>query len=136
MTTSNVSVIVTRPLHEAQQWVTALQQRGMAALALPLITIGPAPDVPALQAVRQHITDYRAIMLVSGNAAQHFFDENTALALAGQALAAIKTRVWSPGPGTAQTLQRLGIPGAARQLSHPSKWRKPKTVPSRARCGC
>ena len=112
MTTSNVSVIVTRPLHEAQQWVTALQQRGMNALALPLITIGPAPDVPALQAVRQHITDYRAIMLVSGNAAQHFFDENTAIALSNQALLAIKTRVWSPGPGTAQTLQRLGIPAA------------------------
>ena len=110
--TTTPCVIVTRPLHEAQQWVSALQQRGMAALALPLITIGTAPDVPALQAVRQHITDYRAIMLVSGNAAQHFFDKNTALALAGQALAAIKTRVWSPGPGTAQTLQRLGIPAA------------------------
>ena len=109
---SSSCVIVTRPLHEAQQWVTALQQRGMNALALPLIGIGPAPDMPALQAVRQHITDYRAIMLVSGNAAQHFFEPNTALALAGQALAAIKTRVWSPGPGTAQTLQRLGSPAA------------------------
>ncbi|WP_027996172.1 uroporphyrinogen-III synthase [Simplicispira psychrophila] len=106
------SVIVTRPLHEAQQWVTALQQRNIEALALPLITIGPAPDGPALQAVRERVTDYRAIMLVSGNAAQYFFDENTALTLAGQALLAIKTRVWSPGPGTAQTLQRLGIPAA------------------------
>jgi uroporphyrinogen-III synthase len=62
--------------------------------------------------VRQRITDYRAIMLVSGNAAQHFFDTNTVLALTGKALVAIKTRVWSPGPGTAQTLQRLGIAAA------------------------
>lgn len=110
--------IVTRPQHEAQQWVTALQQRGIAALALPLITIGPAPDVPALQAVRQRVTDYRAIMLVSGNAAQHFFDQNTALALSDKAPAAIKTRVWSPGPGTAQTLQRLGI--AATRIDCPA----------------
>ena len=111
--------IVTRPEHEALAWVAALEQRGIAALALPLIGIGPAPDAPALQAARQRLTDYRAIMLVSGNAAQQFFEPNTALALMGHALAAIKTdipdirtRVWSPGPGTAQTLQRLGIPAA------------------------
>ena len=111
--------IVTRPEHEALAWVAALEQRGIAALALPLIGIGPAPDAPALQAARQRLTDYRAIMLVSGNAAQQFFEPNTALALMGRALAAIKTdipdirtRVWSPGPGTAQTLQRLGIPAA------------------------
>ncbi len=108
--------IVTRPEHEALAWVAALQQRGIAALALPLISIGAAPDAAALQAARQHLTDYRAVMLVSGNAAQHFFEPNTALALTGRALAAIKkektTRVWSPGPGTAQTLQRLGIAAA------------------------
>ncbi len=108
--------IVTRPEHEALAWVAALQRRGIAALALPLIGIGAAPDAAALQAARQHLSDYRAIMLVSGNAAQHFFEPNTALALTGRALAAIKkektTRVWSPGPGTAQTLQRLGIAAA------------------------
>ena len=105
--------IVTRPEHEALAWVAALQRRGIAASALPLIGIGAAPDAAALQAARQHLSNYRAIMLVSGNAAQHFFEPNTALALTGCALAAIKkdrcTRVWSPGPGTAQTLQRLGI---------------------------
>ena len=115
---TTLCAIVTRPEHEALPWVAALQQRGIAALALPLIGIGPAPDVPALQAMRQHITDYRAVMLVSGNAAQHFFEANTALALTERSLAATKsivntsTRVWSPGPGTAQTLQRLGIASA------------------------
>lgn len=105
--------IVTRPQHEALAWVAALHQRGIAAQALALIGIGAAPDAAALQAARQHASDYRAIMLVSGNAAQHFFEPNTALALTQHALAAIKkdsgTRAWSPGPGTAQTLQRLGI---------------------------
>ena len=94
--------IVTRPEHEALAWVAALQRRGIAASALPLIGIGAAPDAAALQAARQHLSNYRAIMLVSGNAAQHFFEPNTALALTRCALAAIKkdscTRVWSPGP--------------------------------------
>jgi len=51
-------------------------------------------------------------MVVSSNAAQHFFDQNTALALTGKAQAAIKTRVWSPGPGTARALQALGLDAA------------------------
>ncbi|MDD2713714.1 MAG: uroporphyrinogen-III synthase, partial [Simplicispira sp.] len=104
--------LVTRPAREAAQWVAALQQRGIDAQALPLIDIGPPPDAQALNTARQHVTDYRAIMLVSGNAAQHFFDPKTALTLADKALPAIKTRVWSPGPGTAQTLQALGVPAA------------------------
>lgn len=103
-------VIVTRPEREAVQWVQALQARGIAAEALPLIAIGPPPDAAALQAARAQVLDYRALMFVSGNAAQHFLDPNTALALASQAPAAIKTRVWSPGPGTAQTLCALGVP--------------------------
>lgn len=105
-------VLVTRPEREALEWVQALRARGIAAEALPLIGIGPPPDAPALQAARARVQalGYRALMFVSGNAAQHFLDPNTALALASQAPAAIKTRVWSPGPGTAQTLVALGVP--------------------------
>ena len=103
-------VIVTRPEREALQWVQALQARGIAAEALPLISIGPPPDPEALDAARARVLDYRALMFVSGNAAQHFIDKKTALALASQAPAAIKTRAWSPGPGTAQTLCALGVP--------------------------
>lgn len=103
-------VIVTRPEREALQWVQALQARGIAAAALPLISIGPPLDLQALQEARARALDYRALMFVSGNAAQHFFDQKTALRLASQAPEAIKTRVWSPGPGTAQTLCALGVP--------------------------
>ena len=105
-------VIVTRPEREALQWVQALQARGIAAEALPLIAIGPPPDLQAVQEARARVLDYRALMFVSGNAAQHFLDSKTALVLASQAPPAIKTRVWSPGPGTAQTLRALGVPAA------------------------
>lgn len=112
-------VIVTRPEREAQQWVASLQARGIAAQALPLIAITPPADTGALQAVRTRVADYRAIMVVSSNAAQHFFDQKTALALAGKAQAAIKTRVWSPGPGTARALQALGVDAARIDLPAP-----------------
>ncbi|NMM86442.1 uroporphyrinogen III synthase [Rhodococcus sp. SRB_17] len=101
--------LVTRPEREALQWVAALQARGLAAQALPLIAIAAPADAAALQAARERAAGYRAIMVVSGNAAQHFFDPKTVQTLSGQAQAAIKTRVWSPGPGTAQTLQALGL---------------------------
>ena len=92
--------------------MASLQARGIDAQALPLIAITPPADAEALDAARARVADYRAIMVVSSNAAQHFFDQKTALALTAQALAAIKTRVWSPGPGTARALQALGVHAA------------------------
>ena len=49
-------------------------------------------------------------MFVSGNAATHFFDKKMAPALDGKAFEAIKTRAWSPGPGTATALAQAGVP--------------------------
>ena len=105
-------VIVTRPEREALQWAASLQARGIDAQALPLIAITPPADTGALEAARARVADYRAIMVVSSNAAQHFFDQKTTQTLTGQTQAAIKTRVWSPGPGTARALQALGVDAA------------------------
>jgi uroporphyrinogen-III synthase len=102
--------LITRPEPEAGQWVQTLAARGIAAVALPLIAIAPARDPSALALAQSRLADYAAVMLVSGNAARYFFESNQALALMQQAQAAIKTRVWSPGPGTAHVLQTLGIP--------------------------
>ena len=109
-------IIVTRPQPEADAWVVQLQAQGTRALALPLIEIGPATLPADQQAANQARAAcqgggrYGAIMLVSGNAAQYFLDKKLALALSCQAPAAIKTRVWSPGPGTARTAMTQGIP--------------------------
>ena len=121
--------IVTRPARGAAD----LQARGIAALALPLIAIGPVTN-PALreelQQARARIDRYCAVMFVSGNAAQYFFESNMPLALSGQALAAIKTRVWAPGPGTVAALVQAGVaperidaPGAdAAQFDSEALW--------------
>ena len=103
--------IVTRPAHDAVQWVADLQAHGIAAVALPLIEITPCPG-PQVQAARERLAGYRAVMFVSGNAVQHFYEPNWPLARSGSAQTAIETRAWSPGPGTARALRALGVPAA------------------------
>lgn len=114
-------VIVTRPAPEAQRWVAQLAAHGVDAAALPLIAILPCSD-PALQArlqaARAEIGRYRALMFVSGNAVVHFFESNLAPALTPQALNAINTRAWAPGPGTARALLQAGF--AADRIDGPA----------------
>lgn len=104
--------IVTRPAREAAQWVADLRTRGIVAQALPLIAIGPVTDPAlrdALQQARARWSDYRAVMFVSGNAVQYFFESNQPPALIHQAQTAIKTRAWAPGPGTVAALRQAGL---------------------------
>ena len=67
----------------------------------------------ALDAARANIGTYRALMFVSGNAVVHFFEPKRPVALDIHALAAIKTRAWAPGPGTARALEQAGVPRSA-----------------------
>ncbi len=97
-------VLVTRPAREAAAWVQALCGRGLAAQALPLIEIGPAPDAAALGAARQRLAGLDAVMFVSANAVDGFLGD-------GQAWPA-GTRAWATGPGTRDALCRRGIPPA------------------------
>lgn len=94
-------VIVTRPAVEGRAWVEFLAASGMAAIALPLIDIGPAPDPQVLDAARMSLAEQQAVMFVSGNAVRGFF---TALP------AAFVTRAWAPGPGTFDALRAAGVP--------------------------
>ncbi len=108
--------IVTRPARDAAQWVADLQQRGVPAVALPLIAIGPATQ-PALQAALQQaradLGRWRALMFVSGNAVHYFFGSESAGAPVSPAPNAIQFRAWSPGPGTRQALLDAGVAAAA-----------------------
>lgn len=103
-------VLVTRPAHGARDWVRALGAAGIAAEALPLIEIAPEPLAGALLQARQRLQDYAVAMFVSGNAVTGFFQSNRPPALTSQALTAINTRAWSPGPGTTDALLAAGWP--------------------------
>ncbi len=108
-----MQIIVTRPAHDALEWVSQLQAQGLNAQALPLIEIHPVCQ-PSTSTLAQTLAGYDALMFVSGNAVRHFFKQNMPVTQYQKALVAIKTRFWSPGPGTAQALLEAGI--AATQI--------------------
>lgn len=105
------SIVVTRPQPQGQHWVAQLQQHGFSAIALPLMEIGPATSVAATQSLQTALasgTQYRALMFVSANAVQHFF-EHPLVQAANITAWQFATRCWAPGPGTTQALQSTGI---------------------------
>ena len=113
-------LIVTRPAPEAAAWVDVLRGNGWPAQALPLIDIAPPDDerdLATLQHWRRHWMQADAILFVSGAAVTHFFAD--ALAPVD---AAMRTRFWAPGPGTARLLKKAIAPwgwGADRIDSPP-----------------
>jgi uroporphyrinogen-III synthase len=102
-------VIVTRPEREAQAWVRDLVDRGLNAVALPLIDIVALTDQTALQARARQIEKYLAVMFVSSNAADFLFASNPDLAQLFSDVSAINIRAWSPGLGTVAALLRAGV---------------------------
>ena len=101
-----MSVIVTRPRHDADRWVQALEARGIAALALPLIDIAPATDPAPLRAAWQRLGGYQALMFVSGNAVQHFHAARPEKV----PLCEPVPRSWATGPGTLAALHQTLVP--------------------------
>lgn len=99
-------VIVTRPAQEAAKWVDALRAAGCDAVALPLITIAPLDDRKALDAARQRIREYDALMFVSAAAAGHFLRD-------ADIDAATRCRFWATGPGTTRELREAGMPASS-----------------------
>jgi uroporphyrinogen-III synthase len=101
-------LLVTRPAAQAAEWVAWLRERGVEALALPLIGIC-APRQPAtVREAWSRLATCRLVVFVSPNAAEQFF----ALRPAGMHWPD-DTLAGSPGPGTSRVLRALGV-GAER----------------------
>ncbi|TXT38218.1 MAG: uroporphyrinogen-III synthase [Comamonadaceae bacterium] len=128
-------ILVTRVQPQAQAWVELLQEQNHDALALPLIEVQGLADLSGIQAAGQGWPTYAAVMFVSRHAVDFFFKENKALAHDLYAQAAIKTRAWSTGPGTAQALLAHGLPEAyvespseqAGQFDSEALWQRVQT---------
>jgi uroporphyrinogen-III synthase len=103
-------VIVTRPQREAQAWVQALAAAGLNAQALPLIDIGAAPDVAAVQRAWRQLNGCLGAMFVSANAVAGFFESKPADVPAVFSLDDFLCRAWATGPGTREALLRAGVP--------------------------
>ncbi len=120
--TDGATVLVVRPRAQARAWVAELEALGVAARALPLIEILPAPDRAGVQAVFDRLAamddvpeELRPMLVfVSPNAVLGFF-----------AAAAASTRAWpahawagATGPGTVAALRECGVP--AQRIAAPS----------------
>jgi uroporphyrin-3 C-methyltransferase len=106
-------VIVTRPPAQAAGWVAQLRQRGVDAVALPLIGIAPAADAAPLHAAWQALAGTALVVFVSPNAVEHFFAARPAGAAWPET-----ARAGSTGPGTSAALRAAGVPAA--QIAEPA----------------
>jgi uroporphyrinogen-III synthase len=96
-----MAVVLTRPVQDAERWAQRLRERGIEALVLPLLAIGPAPDGAALRRAAAGADRYAAVMFVSANAVQGFFSAAPVFA---------RAMAWAPGPATQQALRAAGVP--------------------------
>ena len=145
-----LQVVVTRPSREAAAWVPVLTEAGFDPLALPLLAFGPPVDSGRLNAVRTGLAEFDAVMFVSPQAVHAFlgkyFEINSSLSHSDVNFVAINDdlkrsslRCWAPGPGTAQALERVGVPLAridqptsdAAQFDSEALWSvvRPQVVP-------
>ena len=113
-------VIVTRPVGDAQRWVSDLVALGHEAVALPLIQISASHDAQSVIQAWQTLDRYVAVMFVSGNAVQHFYALKPPLAPDFIAQGALKMRAWAPGPGTADALLKVGMDPARLDAPSPA----------------
>ena len=100
-----MKVLVTRPATQAEEWVLQLRAKGIDAAALPLISISPAINTMPVVLAWVRLATRNLVVFVSPNAAEQFFAVKPAgMFWPAGVLAA------SPGPGTSQTLVKLGVP--------------------------
>jgi uroporphyrinogen-III synthase len=109
------TVLVVRPRAQALAWVAELAALGVAARALPLIEILPAPEPARVEAVFAAVeasTAQPVLVFVSPNAVLGFFAAvASARGVAARAVAwPAQARAAATGPGTVAALQACGVP--------------------------
>ena len=102
MSPTALTVVLTRPRQQADDWLTRLAELGVKAVSLPLIEIVAGAPQAAAEAWR-HLPGAALAMFVSPNAVAHFFKDR-ADGWPADTLAACV------GPGSARALQDAGVP--------------------------
>lgn len=63
-----VTVVVTRPAHQADVLCQSIKELGGVALRFPVIDIGPSADIEGLKTQLSHLSDFQLAIFVSANA--------------------------------------------------------------------
>ena len=131
----SATVLVVRPRAQALAWAAELAALGVAARALPLIEILPAPVPARVEAVFAEVETSGAqpvLVFVSPNAVHGFFEAAaSARGVAARSLA-WPAHAWAAatGPGTVAALHECGVPAerivapaaAAAQFDSEALW--------------
>jgi len=109
------TVLVVRPRAQALAWVDELTALGVAARALPLIEIRPAPEAARVDAVFAEVeasTAQPVLVFVSPNAVLGFFTAVVCVRGARAGSPAWPAHAWAAatGPGTVAALRECGVP--------------------------
>lgn len=99
-------VLVTRPRHQAPDFVARLEAAGAQAIPFPVIQIGPAPDLPALDQALSELDRYEWLVLTSVNGVEAVWERLGVLGI--QRLPA-RIQVAAIGPKTAEALHLRGV---------------------------
>jgi uroporphyrinogen-III synthase len=98
-------VVLTRPQPESHTWIQQLCASGFNAVNWPLIDIIGHTEQNKLDELLGTLPQFKALMFVSSSAVEHFMSHDALKRI----LINSETACWATGPGSAQTLMRLGI---------------------------
>ena len=111
----SVTVLVVRPRAQARAWVDELAALGVAARALPLIAILPAPEPERAESAFAQVeasTAQPVLVFVSPNAVLGLFTALVSTRGAPAGSPAWPAHAWAAatGPGTVAALRECGVP--------------------------
>lgn len=97
------TIVITRPVDQAQKLASLITQAGGKPILFPLITITALEDYQPFEAVISQLNQYDWVIFISSNAVQHSMPRMVKLGIPpALKFAAI-------GPVTAQVLQQFGV---------------------------
>ena len=106
---TGLTVVVTRPAHQAEALVLAIEAAGGEVLRFPVLAIAPPPDPTPARARLVGLATYDWVIFVSANAV------SAALALTGAPLQpGPRTQLAAIGAATAAALTAQGLPPSLR----------------------
>ncbi|MBV8637657.1 MAG: uroporphyrinogen-III C-methyltransferase [Candidatus Eremiobacteraeota bacterium] len=100
-------VLITRPVHQAEQFARALYARGVEPLLASTIAIVPPDDVHAAHREIDRLEQYAWVVFTSQNGVEAFFDRLNSLGADARYIA--KTKVAAIGAKTAERLRENGV---------------------------
>ncbi len=101
------TVVVTRPLDQAEDLARPLAELGANVLVQPAIEIRPVADPSLLQLAIDRLNEFDWLVFSSTNGVRHFFDQLFETGRDARALGTLK--IAAVGPGTAAELARFHL---------------------------